>query len=241
MSTAGGGGARDPGRHRRNRTHHLAGSFAAPHLTPSDSDTHHSELCRRLFLSDGTCQQRCRRHGSTPIGIGAQVGRVAMGRSSARATAPSGRSMSRAVTSSHESIASPGVGVTRNGSLRPGATALRSTILTSRSRVTRGFAVDQRFYGQIVRKANDVVKQSVRSCQSSLHLDNSSTNTTTVTAPQQWLSLLWLCTMYVVVAERNRFGWIRRQAKQHTFRRYGVDWPIFEGAGFSIALWISTS
>jgi hypothetical protein len=61
-----------------------------------------------------------------------QTGRVAMGRSSARATAPSDRSIRPAVTSSQESIASPGTGATRRGSLRPVATALRSATSTSR-------------------------------------------------------------------------------------------------------------
>jgi hypothetical protein len=80
--------------------------------------------------------------------------------------------MSRAVTSSHESIASPGVGVTRSGSLRPRPTALQSTTLTSLGGYPRAYSFDPCFCGQIVRKADDVVKQSGHSCQSSLHLDS---------------------------------------------------------------------
>jgi hypothetical protein len=45
-----------------------------------------------------------------------QVGRVTIGRTNARATARNARPMLCAVTSSHESIASPGTRVTRSGS-----------------------------------------------------------------------------------------------------------------------------
>ncbi|MDT5153383.1 MAG: hypothetical protein QOI01_5116 [Mycobacterium sp.] len=54
-----------------------------------------------------------------------RVGRTAMGRSRARATAPSGSAMSRAVTASHESIVFPGAGASRSGSLLLGATAMQ--------------------------------------------------------------------------------------------------------------------
>jgi hypothetical protein len=40
------------------------------------SDTHHFGLCRRLFLSDGMGQQRCRRHGARQIGIGASLAKA---------------------------------------------------------------------------------------------------------------------------------------------------------------------
>jgi hypothetical protein len=46
------------------------------HMPFITSDTHHSGLCRRLFLSDGMGQQRCRRHGSTPNGIGASLAKA---------------------------------------------------------------------------------------------------------------------------------------------------------------------
>ena len=74
-----------------------------------------------------------------------QTGRVAMGRSSARATAPSDRSIRRAVTSSQESIASPCTGATRSGSLRPVATAPRSTTFTSRGEATPNTALTTDF------------------------------------------------------------------------------------------------
>jgi hypothetical protein len=112
-----------------------------------------------------------------------QTGRVAIGRSRARATAPSDRFIRPAVTSSQESIASPGTGATRSASLRPVATVLRSTTSTSRGGATCRYSFDHCFCGQIVRKANDVVKQSVHSCQSSLHLDNRSRPTRLGTTP----------------------------------------------------------
>jgi hypothetical protein len=73
--------------------------------------------------------------------------------------APSARPIRLAVASSQESIASPGAGATRSGSLRPVATVLRSTTLTSRDPVNRGSAYEQRFCVQKVDTANDVVKR----------------------------------------------------------------------------------
>jgi hypothetical protein len=80
-----------------------------------------------------------------------QVGRVAMGRSSARATAPSGRSMQ---TSGHFEPRIDRFPWRRRHPKRQPTTGRHSTAvddLTRRSRVTRGFAFDQRFYGPIVR------------------------------------------------------------------------------------------
>ena len=101
-----------------------------------------------------------------------QIGSVAVERSRARATAPSDRSIRPAVTSSQEVDRFPGTGATRSGSLRLGATALRSTTFTSRGRTACRYSFDHCSCSQIVRRANAVVKQSVHSCQSSLHIDH---------------------------------------------------------------------
>ena len=102
-----------------------------------------------------------------------QPGRVAIGRASARATAPRDISTRPAVTSSQESIAtSPGTGATRSGSPRPVAKVLRSTTLIRRGGLTSDSGLDRRVCVQKVRKTDDVVKQSPSSCQSSLHLDS---------------------------------------------------------------------
>jgi hypothetical protein len=104
-----------------------------------------------------------------------QPGRVAIGRASARATAPRDISTRPAVTSSQESIAtSPGTGATRSGSPRPVAKVLRSTTLIRRGGLTSDSGLDRRVCVQKVRKTDDVVKQSPSSCQSSLHLDSCS-------------------------------------------------------------------
>jgi hypothetical protein len=84
--------------------------------------------------------------------------------------------MRRAVTSSQEPIdrfSWRRCHSKRQPKLRPAATGLRSTTLTSRGGAMSRYRFDHCFCGQIVRQANAVVKQSVRSCQSSLHLDNS--------------------------------------------------------------------
>ena len=63
---------------------------------------------------------------------------------------------------------------------------LRSTTLTSRSWArTRNAALASAFLGQLVWWANGVVKQSVRSCQSSLHLDSSRSDHGVIAEPRQ--------------------------------------------------------
>ncbi len=87
-----------------------------------------------------------------------QVGRVALGRSSARTTAPSETYMRSAVASSQESMDSPGTGTTRTGSLRAVTAAAHVTNLTSRGWAFSASGPDLRFCVQKVRTANDVVK-----------------------------------------------------------------------------------